>query len=329
MEQTTTPLKIISLMESLADPTRLRLLRLLERNELGVAELCDVLQLPQSTVSRHLKVLLDEAWLKNRTLRTASLYRMSVNGDTGHRRLWALARDQTSTWPTVKQDGLRLERLLEKRRGSVQAFFKGAAGHWDRLRAELYGPRLSEGAIPALLPPDWVVADLGCGTGQTCYALAPYVRRVLGVDQSQPMLAAAKKRTAHLPNVELRKGRLETVPINDKECDAAVLILSLSYVPEPRRVLHEAARILKTGGRLLVVDLLRHDREDFQRQMGQEHLGWDLPEMEHLVDEAGFSKTSCRILAPESESKGPALLLAAAERLGAATHERQDTREEY
>jgi ArsR family transcriptional regulator len=316
------PETLLSLMASLSDPTRLRLLHILERNELGVAELCDVLQMPQSTVSRHLKVLLDEAWLKNRTLRTASLYRMSLNGDGGHRRLWGLAREQTAGWATLKQDTLRLERLLEKRRGSVQAFFKGAAGHWDRLRAELYGPHLSEDILPALLPPDWVVADLGCGTGHTCCALAPFVRQVIGVDQSQAMLAAARKRTQDLPNVQLRKGRLEAVPVGEGECDAAVLLLSLSYVPEPRRVLQEAARIVKSGGRILVVDLLRHDREDFQRQMGQEHLGWEPGEMEHLVADAGFWKTSCRPLRPGADSKGPALLLAVGERRQGPTNGR-------
>jgi ubiquinone/menaquinone biosynthesis C-methylase UbiE/DNA-binding transcriptional ArsR family regulator len=307
------PEKLVALMGSLADPTRLRLLRLLERHELGVAELCHVLQLPQSTVSRHLKVLLDEGWLKNRNLRTANLYRMGLNGhETGHRRLWALAREQTSSWPTLRQDTLRLEQLLDKKRGSVQAFFKGAAGHWDRLRRDLYGSRFSETMSLALLPPNWAVADLGCGTGQTCHALAPYVRRVVGVDQSQAMLAAAARRTAGLSNVELRKGRLEAVPIEDGECDAAILLLSLSYVPEPHRVLSEAARILRRGGRLVVADLLRHDREEFQREMGQEHLGWEPSEMIQMIQEAGLQGASCRALPPEA--KGPALLLATAER---------------
>src|SRR6476619_73 len=95
-------------MESLADPTRLRLLRLLERHELGVAELCDVLQLPQSTVSRHLKVLADQRWLRSRPQGTSRLYRTILDElDAGARRLWVVAREQTDGWPAVKQDRLR------------------------------------------------------------------------------------------------------------------------------------------------------------------------------------------------------------------------------
>jgi ArsR family transcriptional regulator len=309
---------LISLMESLADATRLRLLRLLERNELGVAELCHVLQLPQSTVSRHLKVLLDEGWLRNRTQGTANLYRMSLKEeDAAARRLWVLAKTEMSSWSVARQDASRLERLLKTRRGSVEAFFKGAAGHWDRLRDGLYGSGLSEAILPALLPSEWVVADLGCGTGKTAALLARHVRRVLGVDQSQPMLAAAAKRCEDFSNVELRKGSLEAVPIEDVSCDAAVLGLVLSYVPDPVRVLAEAGRILKVGGRLVVTDLLRHDREDFRLEMGQEHLGWEPEEMQQMLEDAGFQGVSARSLPPEPEAKGPALLLASAARASA------------
>ena len=153
-------------MESLADATRLRLLRLLERHELGVAELCDVLQLPQSTVSRHLKVLSDQAWLRSRPQRTTNLYRMDLGElDPAARRLWTLTREQTDDWATVAQDQLRLTRRLAERQPS-QGFFAGAAGRWDRLREELYGKTFTQEAFLGLLPAEWIVADLGCGTGQ-------------------------------------------------------------------------------------------------------------------------------------------------------------------
>jgi ubiquinone/menaquinone biosynthesis C-methylase UbiE len=256
--------------------------------------------------------------LRNRTQRTANLYRMSLKeGDAAARRLWLLSRDQTAAWPMVRQDRVRLERLLKTRRGSVEAFFKGAAGHWDRLRGDLYGHHLSDATLPALLPPDWVVADLGCGTGQTTTSLARYVKRVIGVDQSQAMLAAAARRSAGLSNVELRKGSLEAIPIDDGACDAAVLLLTLSYVPDPVRVVTEAARILRKGGRLVVTDLLRHDREDFRLEMGQAHLGWEPGEMQQILEDAGFQGALCRPLPPEPEAKGPALLLASAARSSA------------
>src|SRR5215813_1624347 len=172
------PESLLGWMESLSDPTRLRLLRLLERNELGVAELCDVLQLPQSTVSRHLKVLADEGWVRSRSQGTTNLYRMEL-GDTeaAARRLWALAREQTDGWATLAQDQLRLRRVLAQR-PPADDFFSGAAGRWDRLREELYGRTFTLEAFLALLPRDWLVADLGCGTGAVAAALAPHVRHV-------------------------------------------------------------------------------------------------------------------------------------------------------
>ena len=125
---------LVGCLETLADPTRLRLLRLLERHELGVAALCDILQLPQSTVSRHLKILADEAWLRSRPHRTTNLYRMDLGElDPAARRLWTLTREQTDDWATVAQDQLRLTRRLAERQPS-QGFFAGAAGRWDRLR---------------------------------------------------------------------------------------------------------------------------------------------------------------------------------------------------
>jgi SAM-dependent methyltransferase len=307
-------LPLLVWMESLADPTRLRLLRLLERHELGVAELTEVLQLPQSTVSRHLKVLGDQAWLASRAHGTTRLYRMTEGGrDAGARRLWLLARDQTEAWATARQDALRLERRLAQREESeAEVFFAGAAGEWDRLRAELYGASFTQAALLSLLPPGWVVADLGCGTGHAAAALSPHVGRVIGVDRSAAMLKAAGKRTAALGNVELRRGSLEALPIADGACDAALLILALTYVPDPALALAEMARVLRPGGRAVVLDLLRHDREDFRRRLGQHWPGFEERELDERLSAAGFGSITCRALPPDAQAKGPALILATA-----------------
>jgi len=305
------PEALLGWMESLGDATRLRLLRLLERHELGVAELCHVLQLPQSTVSRHLKVLADQGWVTSRGQRTTNLYRMETT-DPAARKLWQLARDQTDGWATVSQDQLRLTRLLANRQPETQAFFAGAAGQWDRLRDELYGRAFGREALLALLPPGWTVADLGCGTGQTAAALAPHVRRVIAVDQSAAMLKAARKRTIGLGNVEVRQGSLQALPLDAASCDGALLLLALTYVSEPVAALREAGRILRPGGRLVVVDLLRHDRDEFRRDMGQVRLGFDLDELQKIMGEAGLGDARARALAPEAQAKGPALVLATA-----------------
>jgi ArsR family transcriptional regulator len=303
-------------MESLADPTRLRLLRVLERHELGVVELTEVLQLPQSTVSRHLKVLADQGWVLSRPDGTNRLYRMSSEGrDAGARRLWLLARDQTDAWPTARQDALRLERRLADREESqAEAFFAGAAGEWDRLRAELYGTSFTQTALLSLLPREWAVADLGCGTGQVAASLSPHVGRVIGVDRSAAMLKAAARRTASLGNVELRRGSLEALPIEDASCDAALLILALTYVPDPARTLAELARALRPGGRAVVLDLLRHEQEDFRRRLGQHCLGFEEQELTELLAAAGLENIHCRALPPDPQAKGPALVLATANR---------------
>jgi ubiquinone/menaquinone biosynthesis C-methylase UbiE/DNA-binding transcriptional ArsR family regulator len=305
---------LVESLEALADPTRLRLLRLLERHELGVAALCDVLQLPQSTVSRHLKVLSDQGWLAGRSQGTTRLYRMHGEPGPAARRLWLLSRDQTDAWPTARQDRLRLGRRLSRQTQPAEAFFAGAAGQWDRLRDEAYGRAFTQSALLGLLPREWAVADLGCGTGHAAAALAPHVARVVGVDQSAAMLKAARKRTAGMGNVELRSGRLEALPLDDGSCDGALLLLALTYVGEPAMAVSEMTRILRPGGRAVVVDLLRHDRDDFRRRMGQEGFGFEPEELKTMLETAGLDGVACRELAPEPGAKGPALLLAVASR---------------
>ena len=316
---------LVECLETLADPTRLRLLRLLERHELGVAALCDVLQLPQSTVSRHLKVLSDQGWLSSRAQGTTRLYRMKGDQGPAARRLWLLSRDQTDRWPTARQDQLRLGRRLSRSSPPAEAFFAGAAGQWDRLREEAYGRAFTQTALLGLLPCGWVVADLGFGTGHAAAMLSPHVGRIVGVDQSPAMLKAARKRTAGLGNVDLRQGRLEALPLDDESCDGALLILALTYVAEPAVVVGEMARILCPGGRAVVVDLLRHDRDDFRRRMGQQGLGFEPDELKRLMDAAGLEHVSCRELAPEPGAKGPSLLLATAARTALPPARRKTT----
>ena len=187
---------------------------------------------------------------------------------------------------------------------------EASAGEWDRFRRELYGTHFSDAAMLALLPAETVVADLGCGTGQVIAQLAPFVKQVIGVDNSPAMLKAARKRLGERKNVDLRKGDLSAVPIDDEQCDAAMLILALTYVADPAAVLAEMARVLKRGGRAVIVDLLPHDRDDFRRQLGQTRLGFDAKELEQLLSDAGFAHVTIRPLSPEPNAKGPALLLA-------------------
>jgi ArsR family transcriptional regulator len=304
-------------MGTLADATRLRLLRMLERHELGVSDLCDIVQLPQSTVSRHLKLLGDEGWTTSHRQGTTNLYRMMLDElDPTQRNLWLLAREQTQDWPTLQQDELRLAQRLQQRRTDSKAFFAGAAAEWDKMRQELYGPSLSHEAILGLVPPQWTIADLGCGTGNLTAELGRHVRQVLGVDNSEEMLDAARRQTAELENVALRRGDLESVPIEDNAVDAALLIVVLTYVPDPMIVLRQMQRVLKPGGHGVVMDVLRHDRDDFRRQMGQQSLGFDPDQLATMLIDAGFENVTCQNVPPEPQAKGPALLLAKGQKAG-------------
>ncbi|HEX6307478.1 MAG TPA: metalloregulator ArsR/SmtB family transcription factor, partial [Longimicrobiales bacterium] len=249
---------------SLADPTRTRLLLLLARHELSVGELCAAVQLPQSTVSRHLKLLSDEEWVVTRSEGPSRYYRLAPRLDAAAKRLWQVVRDELASTAEAAQDEARAVQLLSERRTRSQEFFSSRAGQWDAVRTELFGARAGLAGLLALLRDDAVMGDLGCGTGAVAAELAPYVGRVIAVDESKAMLASARRRLHGRDNVELRAGSLEALPIEDGELDAAVMSLVLHYVPEPVAALSEARRSIVPGGRILVVDMMAHGRAEYR-----------------------------------------------------------------
>lgn len=184
----------------------------------------------------------------------------------------------------------------------------------ERLRNELYGTAFTAEVMAALLPRDLVVADSGCGTGDLSVRLARHVRRVIAVDCSAAMLKAARRRIEASSNVELHRADLEALPVEDRACDAALLVLALGYVPDPARVVAEAARILKSGGVLAVADVVKHDDELFRRRLGQVVLGFEPAAMSVLLQRAGLEAIRCDVLPPHPGARGPALFVARATR---------------
>jgi ArsR family transcriptional regulator len=274
---------ILDHMSALSDPTRCRMLLLLEKHELTVSELCAVLQMPQSSVSRHLKTLSDDDWVMSRRDGTSRFYSMPVDElDSGAKRLWPLIREQVAATSAAGQDDRRLKGVLTRRRAKSQEFFASAAAGWDRLRSDLFGDTFFLWAVLGLIDQSLVVGDLGCGTGQLTEIVAPYVKRVIAVDGSPDML------------------------------DAAVLSLVLHYSPSPGRALTEVARGLRKGGRALVVDMLPHDRQEYQQQMGHVWLGFSEKQIARYLAGAGFGDVRVRMLPADPEAKGPALFAAAA-----------------
>jgi len=306
---------ILDHLSALADTTRSRILLLLDRHELTVGELCAVLQLPQSTVSRHLKALADSGWIAVRAEGTSHLYAMTRDQlDGSARRLWLLVREQVGSTSAAAHDQRRLQTALAERRTKSQEFFSSSAGQWDRVRDELFGDRFHLAALAALAGSAWVVGDLGCGTGQVSAVFAPFVSRVIAVDASSQMLNAAKKRLQAFENVELRRGDLESLPIDDARLDAATMMLVLHHVPEPGKALAEANRVLQPGGRLILVDMLPHERENYRQQMGHVWLGFSEEQIHGLLAANGFADIHVVPLPPDASAKGPGLFVASARR---------------
>ena len=304
------PQELLDAFQSLADSTRLRLLMLLESHELGVAELCQVLQMPQSTVSRHLKVLSDQGWIRGRSQKTANLYHMLSPPElrAGAAELWQVTKQGIKDWAELAHDNLRLEPLLRRHRST--AFFARAAQRWQAMRDDLYGRTFSLAALAALLPKEAVVADLACGTGELAALIAPNVAKLYGIDQSEQMLDEARGRTADRGNVELLHADLHDLPLPDACCDLALMLLALTYVEQPQLALREATRVLRPGGRAVIVTLLHHDREHFRLELEQLWPGFSPAQLYELMGAAGLNDITCRPLPPDPGAKGPALILA-------------------
>jgi SAM-dependent methyltransferase len=303
--------QIVTRLAALADATRNRLLLVLERQELTVTELCAVLRLPQSTVSRHLKVLADDGWVVSRADGASRLYRVpTADLDPGARRLWQVVRDEAAETPGALRDAERLRGVLAERRAKSEEFFDTAAGQWDRMRSELFGGRSELLPLLGLLEGTWTVADLGAGTGHLTHAIAPFVARVIAVDASAAMIRSARARLSGLGNVEIRRGELEALPIEEGTLDAAFLVLVLPYLAEPALTIREAARALKPGGRLLITDLMPHERAEYRQTLGHLWQGFEAEQLLGWLAEAGLGEVRYAPAPLDAQASGTRLFTA-------------------
>lgn len=303
----------------LSDLGRLRLLRLVELEELGVGELSRALQWPQSTVSRQLKPLLDGGWLRRRVEGTTAYYRFDpAELDPNEERLWRTTLERVGeddgVAATIDEDDRRMREVVAARRTDSRSYFGRIGGEWDAVRRDLFGDHFFDEALLGLLPPTWAVADLGCGTGEIAERLAAVVRRVVAVDREPAMIEAARRRLESHAVAEVRRGDLEELPIEDGELDAAVISLVLHHVEDPSPAVVEAGRVLRPGGVLLVIDMIAHDREAYRAAMGHRHLGFDQAEIAAWAKAAGLRLASLRRLRPDPQGRGPGLFAATLEK---------------
>jgi SAM-dependent methyltransferase len=303
-------------LTALSEPIRVRLLRVLAREELAVGELARVLQTSQPTVSRHLKQLDEGGWVLRRKAGTASYFRLAYHElDPEARMLWELVYAQiefeaTDPASQYAEDLRRLEGVVAARASDSEELFRRLGGRWDGVRKELFGEGYVLPALLALLPPGQVIADLGCGTGAMLPLLAPVAGRVYGIDREAAMLEVAEERARDLPNVTLRRGLLDALPLEPESVDLALCQLVLHHVRDLPPVYAEVARVLAPGGRWVILDMVEHDREEYRDTMGHQHLGFSEAGTRASAEAAGLTVRAWRVLPPDPAAQGPALFVA-------------------
>lgn len=283
------------IFRALADETRRRTLTVLRQHELSVSELVSVLDQPQSTVSRHLRVLRDAAMIRDRRNGNAVMYSVPT---------WASRpRDSDPLAGLTEWLGRqrlprsiksRLDSVLRRRRDMSRRFFDEQGRQWDALRENSFGTQFQLEAFMALLPDTWTVADIGTGTGYLLSSLARHFRKVTGVEPSDRMIEAARDRVEReqLKNVELRTGELEQLPISRASVDLAIAALVLHHVASPATAVSELRRITRQGGAVLLVEQLAHQSESFRTRMQDRWWGFEPGELITWLEAAGFC--SCR-----------------------------------
>tara|TARA_A100001391_G_scaffold183750_1_gene151153 strand:- start:146 stop:1123 length:978 start_codon:yes stop_codon:yes gene_type:complete len=310
----------VEVLSQLNDSVRLRMIRVLEEQELAVGELVRVLQIPQSSGSRHLRVLSDGGWLFKRTAGPSAYYRVVLDDLPLHlRAIWATIKDQLGDDANLLEDDRRLRAVLAERMTDSAGFFGRVAGEWDDLRNNMFGRAFTDSSLLGFLNPTWHAADLGCGTGNATELLCPWVKHVTAVDRSPEMLDAAKNRLAEArqdaSNVSFLTGDLTELPMDDNSIDAAACVLVLHHVEDPVAALIEIKRVLRTtngGGMLLVVDMCEHNRHEYRHAMGHVHLGFSDEQQTDIFHKAGYQHVRIHKLRPGIDASGPSLFAAVA-----------------
>jgi ArsR family transcriptional regulator len=302
-------------LRALGDPTRLRIISLLERDELSVNELQEITQLGQSRISTHLGLLGDADLVQSRREGKRTFYRIAQNPDAAARDVIQVATRGAKEMPEHAADQVNLKRILARRADQQQVYFNQIAGRFDRS----YGPGRSWEAFGHLLLrilPPLTVADLGSGEGLLSELLARRCKKVIAVDNSEKMVTfgANKAKKNGLKNLEFRLGNLQDPPIDPQSVDLVILSQALHHAPEPPKALAAAHRLLKPGGQIMILDLLKHNFAKARELYGDHWLGFPESELHRWLEAAGFKKIEISVVAREEQPPHFATILAAAEK---------------
>jgi ArsR family transcriptional regulator len=301
--------------KTFSDPTRLRILALLEREELAVQELMDILGMAQSRVSRHLAILREAGLLRDRRDGTYVFYRFDVPDEGPWRETWELARSSLRGDSTTDRDTAALGQVMQARTARTRSFFDSVGPEWDALRKVFNDDALRARAVARLVPRDLLVADIGTGTGVLASELARLGLRVIAIDNSARMLEAARANLERegSPTVELREGDVSALPLADGEVDAALAHIVLHYLPSPGEAVREMARVVKAGGSVVVVDFVQHQHEWMRQELGVHWLGFPDDEVEGWFTSAGLTAFHREVhQAPSAGRDLPATFIASA-----------------
>jgi len=289
-------------LRALSDPTRLRIVALVEKNELSVNELQEITQMGQSRISTHLGLLQDAELVMSRRDGKRTFYRLNETANATVREFIQVAIRGAKELAEYSADQVNLKRVTSRREDQAQLFFNQIAGRYDRC----YGPGRSWQALGQMLLemlPPLVVADLGAGEGLVSELLARRCKKVIAVDNSEKIVefGVAKARKAGLKNLEFRLGDLQDPPVDPASVDLTILSQALHHAAEPVKAIQAAYRILKPGGQIIILDLQRHKFEKARELYGDRWLGFPESDLQRWVESAGFKQVEVRVVAREEQ----------------------------
>lgn len=284
-------MEIIRKFKALSDPTRLRLLNILNHYELNVNEIVSVVDMIQSGISRHLKILLESGLLVSR--KDGSFIYYSAEKTLETHSLIDLACACIEKETICAMDLQKAKQSITIRKNRTKRFFKTVAPQWDRLKKEVLGEFELNLLLKQKVMAGERVADLGCGTGEMLGTLYPEKKKILiGVDSSPEMLEQARLKLPNPGAIDLRLGELENLPMKDMEVDTVIMSMVLYHIFEPEKSIHEVFRVLKPGGIFLLADFQRHDQENIKKIIGGSWLGFEKAQILSWLSSCGFSLKS-------------------------------------
>ena len=286
-------MKLSETLKALSDESRVRIVHALSLAPLNVQELTELLKLSQPTISHHLKILQSASIVTPQKSGTYNFYTLSSNGNQGKQEiiktLLSAVKFSTSH-ESAEEDSFQISNLLKKRSDSSKSFFENLeSASWQKIKIEALGSRAFVQEIKSRVPSNLDFADLGCGDGSLLKALLPREGKSIGVDYSSQMLILAKNELEDFERlVDLRLGNLEHLPIADNTLDVVSAHMVLRYCPTPSKAISEINRVLKRGGKVILVDLKRHAREEMRELYKHLWLGFEDSEIKKWLRENNF-----------------------------------------